>query len=418
MQDTCPPLRHLMIAVPAYTPPVQVHQHGILEAVMALMKQGFDVDVRDGIGCCYIDLVRNDLTRQFLESTADRLLFIDADVGFGGADVVTIATTPRPVVGGLYRKKSFDPTVMDWPVAFDSPGIVYDDTTKLISAPDGLTTFAPTGFLCLHRSVFEAMQPHVPAFVDSRGITMHAYFAAGVRDGLYWGEDFQFCRTWHALGGRTWLYPDLTLTHVGMHGWTGNYHTWYQARPTWEKIEGYNNCPNLYEQEVDAAHDGAHFVEVGAFKGKSAAFMAELIKASGKSITFDVVDHWEGSTDIIATDPDVLAGTLKQAFDRNVAYIAEYITSIYDGKSVDAAAVYTDNSLDFVFIDASHETADVIADCTAWWPKVKRGGVLAGDDWSWETVQAGVSVFFESLSGEYTLQMIDEGWRVMKPQEE
>ena len=412
MNDACPSLHHLMIGVPAYAPPVPEHQHGILEAVMGLLHNGIHVDVRDGIGCCYIDLVRNDLVRQFLESDAERLLFIDADVGFSAEAVLAVATTPRPVVGGLYRKRTDS---VEWPVAFHGQDIVQDNETGLISAAEG-GTFVPTGFLCIHRSVFEALQPHVPVFTDDRGVTMHAFFQTMVKDGLFWGEDFLFCQRWHEIGGRVWVHPDIDLTHVGAYRWTGNYHQWFQQREAWEKIPGFNNCPNLYRQAVDGASAGAHFVEVGAFKGKSAAYMAELIQASRKDITFDVVDHWEGSPDIIATDPDVVNGTLEQAFHRNVAYIRDVIGAVHTGKSTEVATLYDDDALDFVFIDASHDTTSVIADCTAWWPKVKAGGTLAGDDWSWESVQAGVVAFFEFLPGEYQLEMVDEGWVVRKPE--
>ena len=59
-----------------------------------------------------------------------------------------------------------------------------------------------------------------------------------------------------------------------------------------------------------------HFVEVGSWKGRSAAFMAVEIINSGKNIKFDCVDTWEGSDNESShlTDDDVIAGTLYDAF--------------------------------------------------------------------------------------------------------
>jgi hypothetical protein len=49
--------------------------------------------------------------------------------------------------------------------------------------------------------------------------------------------------------------------------------------------------------------------------------------------------------------------------------------------SLDAVKKFRDESLDFVFIDASHEYEDVKKDIEAWLPKVKPGGILAGHDY-------------------------------------
>lgn len=50
------------------------------------------------------------------------------------------------------------------------------------------------------------------------------------------------------------------------------------------------------------------------------------------------------------------------------------------GLSVEVAASFEDGSVDFVFIDADHREASVLADIAAWLPKVRAGGVLCGHD--------------------------------------
>lgn len=48
--------------------------------------------------------------------------------------------------------------------------------------------------------------------------------------------------------------------------------------------------------------------------------------------------------------------------------------------SVEAAEMFEDGSLDFVYIDANHTYEAVIEDLNAWYPKVKCGGIVAGHD--------------------------------------
>ena len=50
-------------------------------------------------------------------------------------------------------------------------------------------------------------------------------------------------------------------------------------------------------------------------------------------------------------------------------------------KSIDASKLYKDDTLDFVFIDGGHEYEFVKEDIEHWLPKVRDGGILAGDDW-------------------------------------
>jgi hypothetical protein len=159
-------------------------------------------------------------------------------------------------------------------------------------------------------------------------------------------------------------------------------------------VPGWFDWPDIYAQLVERLPSGSHVVEVGAWKGQSAAFMGVEIANSGKDIRYDVVDTWEGSAtepDHLA-DPDVQNGRLYDVFLANTASVRQHVRPIRS-TSVEAASSYPDASLDAVFIDGDHSTAAVVADCQAWWPKVKPGGVLLGHDRDWDTVQRAVHAF-------------------------
>ena len=158
-----------------------------------------------------------------------------------------------------------------------------------------------------------------------------------------------------------------------------------------QNIQGWFIYDSYYTQAVNDAKDGAHFVEVGAWKGRSSAFMTVTIANSGKKIQFDVIDTWLGSPgiEVCQTEPHVVAGTLYQHFLSNMAPAWGYFTPIRLS-SAEAVKLYADECLDFCLIDASHDYEDVKLDIQSWLPKVKKGGVLAGDDYAWEGVGRAV----------------------------
>jgi|688.fasta_scaffold70176_8 hypothetical protein len=48
--------------------------------------------------------------------------------------------------------------------------------------------------------------------------------------------------------------------------------------------------------------------------------------------------------------------------------------------SVEGAKQVPDDSLDFAYIDGNHSYKAVLEDMDAWWPKVRKGGLLCGHD--------------------------------------
>ena len=45
-----------------------------------------------------------------------------------------------------------------------------------------------------------------------------------------------------------------------------------------------------------------------------------------------------------------------------------------------ASQMFDDNSVDFVYIDGDHTYEGVMLDIQCWWPKIRPGGILSGDD--------------------------------------
>ena len=181
----------------------------------------------------------------------------------------------------------------------------------------------------------------------------------------------------------------------------------------YETIQGWFQFHNIYLRAVqEAAQIGSHFVEVGAWKGKSTAFLAVEIARSGKQIKFDVVDTWRGSQETYhQADPMVVADTLFEHFLQNLEPVKQYFTPVR-GYSTEVAKQYADCSLDLVMLDASHDYDNVLADIRAWYPKVKSGGILAGDDYQTDFMGV-VNAVNESFPG---CQIENGSWIVRKPE--
>jgi hypothetical protein len=162
----------------------------------------------------------------------------------------------------------------------------------------------------------------------------------------------------------------------------------------YQGVPGWFDFPDLYASLVERLAPGAHVVEVGGWKGQSAAFMGVEIANSGKAIQFDVVDTWLGTKNEPEhqNDPDVKNGRLFETFLTHTEPVRAHVRPVRLA-SVEAAATYPDASLDAVFLDGDHSTEAVVADCQAWWPKVKPGGILAGHDRGWPSVQKAVHAF-------------------------
>ena len=162
--------------------------------------------------------------------------------------------------------------------------------------------------------------------------------------------------------------------------------------------EEWFSYPNLYKSMVEKFPSGSKFVEVGSWKGKSSAYMAVEIANSNKNIDFYCVDTWKGSLEHHGYDD---LEELYDIFLRNMKPVEKYYFPLKI-PSLDAVNKFEDKSLDFVFLDGSHEYKDIVQDIIAWTPKIKKGGVIAGHDYypnnpEWSGVNRAVDELFENF---------------------
>ena len=83
-------------------------------------------------------------------------------------------------------------------------------------------------------------------------------------------------------------------------------------------------------------------------------------------------------------------------------------TAVYAGWR-DLATQIGDGTLDAVLIDALHFEPHVSDDIRAWWPKLRRGGVMIGDDYG--SYYPGVEIGVQAVFGE-RYKVLGQTWWV------
>jgi hypothetical protein len=71
--------------------------------------------------------------------------------------------------------------------------------------------------------------------------------------------------------------------------------------------------------------------------------------------------------------------------------------SLIREESSEASRIVADSYADLVYVDGDHRPEYVLKDLRAWFPKVRMGGVICGDDFNWPGVADVILNFFKPL---------------------
>lgn len=356
---------------------------------------------------------RNRIAERAIAEGYDAVWYVDDDQVFSPPTLEKLIAADKDIVSGLYLKREvpFTPQVYD---REDENGAVFPRLLK--HGERGLVKAVATGAGCLlvKTKVFQAMEK--------------PWWRLGQLDKEEWSDDVDFCRRARAADFDIWADLDVLVGHqmnttiwpaVQADGWaTYMVHgreviaAWPPAQEAppesmslpntpspnlvtpsivrsgekphfYQEIQGFFDFEDVYRAAVKNAPNGARFVEIGSWLGRSAAFMAVEAINSGKNIELHVVDNWKGDADIKPTADFMKANDGRKLFEENMRKggVLDMFT-VHQNDSVKAAGDFADRSIDFCFIDGSHAHPAVVADIKAWLPKVKPGGVLAGHDYS------------------------------------
>lgn len=194
-----------------------------------------------------IQRARNYIADEFMRSDCTHLMFIDADVGFNYADVISLIAYNlkdekcKDVVAAVYPRKAIAWEKVDRAAKSNklaNPNKLEDYAGDFVfNFKEGSTTgnvYNPlevsetgTGFMLIPRHVFEKFDAafpqyrytpdHVrsPSFDGSRQITAFFHCEIDPKTNRYLSEDYFFCRKIGELGLKTTILPWVELSHSG-----------------------------------------------------------------------------------------------------------------------------------------------------------------------------------------------------------
>lgn len=206
-----------------------------------------------------VSRARNNLVAKAMnDPNVTHIMFIDNDIIWDPVSILKLLVADKAVIGGIYPLKHYfwdrltqPNTPQNW---IDSKNksllkdiIKNEDIVqnKLLNynlnlLPEGLqinnnigrVKHIATGFMLIQRNTLEKMFTAFPSTKYTDDISFlkpdenkfaYALFDCGVEDDHYYSEDWLFCSRWSKMGGEIWVDISISLTHIGIERYTGNY---------------------------------------------------------------------------------------------------------------------------------------------------------------------------------------------------
>jgi predicted O-methyltransferase YrrM len=148
-------------------------------------------------------------------------------------------------------------------------------------------------------------------------------------------------------------------------------------------------CWDLILKQIRQNQEDLRILEIGVFEGRSTCWLLQN-HCRTKESKITVIDTFSGGVEHQKMD---LKG-LRAVFEANIGCVkSQAEVEILQGDSLNELArlVYAGTEgYDFISVDASHQAPDVLADCVLAFKLLRRGGVMALDDYLWSSEAHGL----------------------------
>ncbi len=163
-----------------------------------------------------ISRARNVAASAFLKSDCDVLLSIDSDIWFRPGDAMSLCRKAESwdIMGGLYMVRSLKNKQ-------PAPLIGIGQSITLAPGEEPIEVqFLATGFMAVHRRVFEKLAETLPLCQQSTPLPFWPFYMPFSipwpgEGHLYLSEDYAFCQRAREAGFKIWLDPSIRLGHIG-----------------------------------------------------------------------------------------------------------------------------------------------------------------------------------------------------------
>lgn len=210
---------NILIAIPSHDYNIDIRScMSIVSATHLLTANGIDWDIRSVMGSSILPHARNCLTYDFLSNEKfTHILWIDSDIIFKPSDLIGLieCANDKDIVCGGYLQKS-DEGMLNVIFKDKSNSLVCQNTGCIEILAAGL------GFCIMSRKVLETLQDKVRSYQD-HGRKLYEFFKFDITYNEYTGEDIFIMTLARENGFKIWLYPNLTLGHVGKKSYTTNF---------------------------------------------------------------------------------------------------------------------------------------------------------------------------------------------------